>query len=86
MASSQQLVPKPDFHMTSLCKCFENEKSWGAWVARSVEHLTPDFSSGHDLTVSEFEPSVGLCADRAEPAWDSHSPSMLTLSLSLKNK
>ena len=28
----------------------------GAWMAQSVECLTPDFSSGHDLTVREFEP------------------------------
>ena len=26
-----------------------------------------DFSSGHDLTVREFEPGVGLCADSSEP-------------------
>ena len=26
-----------------------------------------DFSSGHDLTVGEFEPHVGLCADSSEP-------------------
>ena len=53
---------------------------WGAWVAQSVECLTLGFSSGHDLTVSEFEPHVGLCADRSEPAWDSLS---LPLSLPL---
>ena len=28
----------------------------GAWVAQLVEHLTPDFDSGHDLMVHEFEP------------------------------
>ena len=26
-----------------------------------------DFCSGHDLTVREFEPRVGLCADSSEP-------------------
>ena len=26
-----------------------------------------DFGSGHDLTVCEFEPHVGLCADSSEP-------------------
>ena len=26
-----------------------------------------DFGSGHDLTVCEFEPCVGLCADSSEP-------------------
>ena len=25
-----------------------------------------DFGSGHDLAVREFEPRVGLCADRSE--------------------
>ena len=28
---------------------------------------TSDFASGHDLTVREFEPRVGLCADGSEP-------------------
>ena len=36
----------------------------GAWVTRSAEHPT---GSGHDLTVCEFEPHVGLCADSSEP-------------------
>ena len=26
-----------------------------------------DFGSGHDLTVREFQPCVGLCADGSEP-------------------
>ena len=26
-----------------------------------------DFGSGHDLTVREFKPHVGLCADGSEP-------------------
>ena len=43
---------------------------WGARVARVVECPTPDFSSGHDLTVNGIEPHVGLCADSVEPAWD----------------
>ena len=52
------------------------------WVA--------NFSSGHDLTVREFQPHVGLCADSSslEPASDSVSlslsaPPLLTLCLSL---
>ena len=36
----------------------------GAWVAQSV---VSDFGLGHDLTVCEFEPHVGLCADSLEP-------------------
>ena len=58
----------------------------GAWVAQSVKHPTLDFGSDHDLTVREFKPLVGLCADGMEPAWDSLSaPPLLmhTLSLSL---
>ena len=34
----------------------------GTWGAPSVKRPTPDFRSGHDLTVHEFEPCVGLCA------------------------
>ena len=33
----------------------------GAWVARSVKRPTLGFGSGHDLTVPEFEPRIGLC-------------------------
>ena len=33
--------------------------------------------SGHDLTVWEIKPHIGLCANSVEPAWDSLS---LTLS------
>ena len=47
--------------------------SWGAWIAQLVRHPTIDFSSGHELTVREFQPHVGLCADSVESAWDSLS-------------
>ena len=57
-------------------------------MAQSVKHLTLGFSSGHDLTVHEFEPRVGLCANSVKPAWDSLSslsdPLLLALNLSLK--
>ena len=46
----------------------------GAWVAQSVEHPTLDFGSGHDLVVRGIESHIRLCADGAEPAWDSLSP------------
>ena len=49
-----------------------------AWAAQLVECLTLDFGSGRDLTVCEFKPCLGLCADGSEPASDS-----LSLSLSL---
>ena len=35
---------------------------WGSWVALSVERLTLNLGSGHDLTVWEIEPHVGLLA------------------------
>ena len=54
----------------------EGNLSWGAGVAQSVKRLTLDFGSGHDLTVHEFEPCIGLCSDSEEPAWDSLSPSL----------
>ena len=54
-------------------------------MAQLVKRLTLGFSSGHDLIVPKFKPHFELCADSAEPAWDSLSPS-LSASLSLKNK
>ena len=39
----------------------------GSWVVQLVKHPTPDFGSGHDLMVHEFEPYVGLCADSSQP-------------------
>ena len=61
---------------------------WDAWVAPLLKPLTLDFGPGHDLTVCEFDRQIRLCADGAEPAWDSLSlsaplPLVLTLSLSL---
>ena len=53
-------------------------------MAQSVECGTLDFGSGHDLTVHEFKPHVGLCAGGTEPAWDPLWPSpLLVLSLPL---
>ena len=48
---------------------------------QSVECPNLDLSSGDDLTVCGTEPRVGLCADRAEPAWDSLSSSLFAPSL-----
>ena len=45
-------------------------------MAQSVEHLTLDFGSAHDLTVRETEPRVGPCDDSEKPAWDALSPSL----------
>ena len=64
----------------------------GAWVAQLVKRLTLGFSSGHDLTMWEFEPRLRVRADSMEPAWGSVSllcalsplPHIHFLSLSLK--
>ena len=63
---------------TDLCQ--NKAGNGGAWVARSVKIPTLDLSSGHDLTVREFKPHIRLCAESAQPTWDSHS---LSLSLPL---
>ena len=34
----------------------------GPWVAQSVKCPTLDLGLGHDLTIHEFEPRIGLCA------------------------
>ena len=56
---------------------------------QSIERLTLVLGTGHGLTVCEFEPCIGLCAENPEPAWDSLSASLsappsLALSLCLK--
>ena len=54
-----------------------------------VKRPTLDLGSGHDLVVCGIEPRVGLCADSAEPVWDSLSAPpqpALSLSLSLKSE
>ena len=62
------------------------------WVAQSVKCPTLNFRLGHDLMVREIEPHIRLCADSAEPAWDSLSPSLfapphsLFLSFSVSQK
>ena len=56
-------------------------------MAQLGKRLTLDLGSGHDLTVHEFEPCVGVCADSVEP--DRNSPSLpvsLPLCLSKKKK
>ena len=45
-------------------------------MVQPVKRPTLGVGSGHDLTVREFESLVRLCADSAEPAWDSLSPSV----------
>ena len=43
-------------------------------MAQSVMCPTLVFGSGHDLTVRELEPRIGLRVDSVEPAWDSLPP------------
>ena len=43
----------------------EKSRTWGAWVAQLVKRL--GFGSGHELTVREFEPHIGLCGDIPQP-------------------
>ena len=50
-------------------------------MAQSIKYPTLDFASGHDLEGCEFKSHIELCADGAEPAWDSLS--LLSLSLPL---
>ena len=54
----------------------------GTWVAQSVEHPTPDFSSGHDLGVMGLSPKSGSEVGMGS-GWDSLSaplPSSCSLS------
>ena len=46
----------------------ENCNLRGAWVARSVERLTPGFHTGHDFADHEMGPHVALCTGSTEPA------------------
>ena len=56
--------------------CIKYTKWLGRLVAQSVKPPILGFSSGHDLTVRESEPHIGLHSDSTEPAWDSLSPSL----------
>ena len=53
-------------------------------MAHSVEHLTSDFGSGHEIMVMGLGPMSGSALSM-EPAWDSLSPSF-SLPLPLPNK
>ena len=55
---------------------------WLSWLSN---WLLISFSSGHDLTVHEIEPHVGLCAHRVEPAWNSLSPPLCPSSAHMRS-
>ena len=69
-------------------------KGAGEGVPGWLSHLSLHFGSGHDLTVCEFGPQVGLCADSSEPgarfgfcvSLSLSVPPLLTLCLSLLQK
>ena len=46
---------------------YQEKKERQGHLGGSVGFWVSDFSSGPDLTVREFEPHVGLCADSSEP-------------------
>ena len=54
----------------------QQNKIRGTWVAQLVKRPTPDFGSGHNLTVCEFKHHVELCTDSTEPVWNSLPPSL----------
>ena len=59
-------------------------------MAQSVERLSLDFGSGHDLTVCEFEPHIELCAGSLLGILSLHLslpfPRLRSLSLKIKKK
>ena len=72
-----------------MVQALKERKYRAAWVAQLVKHPILGFSSGHDLTVCEFESRIGLHADSVEPARDSLPSSSCpssarSLSISLK--
>ena len=49
---------------TNVTRCsLEKQGRLGGSVGYAVKRLTLDFGSGHELTVHEIEPHVGLCAE-----------------------
>ena len=52
------------------------------WVAQLVEHLSPDFGSGHDVRVMQLSPTLGYTLS-VESASGSLRPSVLSSTLFL---
>ena len=87
LSSGKQLFSIPFFYLTILgqLRLINNMGNLGGSVGWAA-----DCSSGHDFTVHEFKPPVGLIGlvgVSTEPALDPLAPSLsASLSLSLKNK
>ena len=62
------------YHVTSSRIVIIKKTDGDTWVTQSFECLALAFSSGHDLTIRDMEPRIGLCTDSMGPAWDSLSP------------
>ena len=69
----EQSIKKYFYGRTNKLKSKRLVKFRGAWMAQSIEHLTLDFSSGHDLTVMGWSLPLGSVLNM-KPAWDSLSP------------
>ena len=80
MAHAHNGIPLSNKKEQITCTCnntdVKDSMLRGARVAQSVKRPALDFGSGHDLTVREFEPCIGLHADSGQPAWDSLSLSL----------
>ena len=57
---SSQITPSQHLREMSGHVVLERIGLWSTWVAQLVKRLVLDLGSGHDLTVCEFEPRVGL--------------------------
>ena len=53
----RQFGTNPDWYLFDAITFFKIANAWGAWVAQLVEHLTLDFSLGHDLRVVRLSPT-----------------------------
>ena len=57
------------YRMVLLSRHLKSQTLRGAWVAQLIKHLTLA-----QVTVGAFKPRIRPCADRREPALDTHPP------------
>ena len=67
LAVKERLIKNTIRNHYALVKMAKIRTDRGAWVPQSVEHLTLDFSSGHDPRVMEWRPTSGSALS-VEPA------------------